>query len=71
MLGNTLVMLGGYNCVAFVNLKTQKIVYLQLDLERSTGKTFFRCIEFLLFSWGPDKPKEALSLCVQMNYLQN
>lgn len=25
ILGNILVMLGGYNCVAFVNLKTQKI----------------------------------------------
>lgn len=34
-------MLGGYNCVAFMNLKAQKIVYLQLDLERSTDKTLF------------------------------
>lgn len=59
-------MLGGYNCVAFVNLKTQKILYLQLDLGRSTDKTFFRYMEFLLFfSWGPDKPKEALSVCTK------
>lgn len=62
-------MLRGCYCVAFINLKTQKIVYLQLDLEGSTGETFFTYIELLL--GGADKPKEALSLCVQRNYLQN
>lgn len=45
-------MLCGCNCIAFVNLKTPKLAYLQLDLEGSTDETFFRYIELLLFLGG-------------------
>lgn len=53
-------MLCGYNCIVFINLKTQKIVYLQLDLCFLLDKIF----ELLLFAGGGQISLRRLYLSV-------